>query len=165
MERKKRKGWTLIFLKLARGAGVVANAGWDLLCGSLQPHSSCSVRPCGGWEAGCVCWKEESGETEWLWLVANSRPININKNVIYTHILWLPQSCMLDQLRIFTQWSSHFPYCLCAWEFSVCLNVRRNTLKYALKGYARNMNLQLHYGSELNAILLINSSLFGHLLW
>lgn len=116
---EKRKGSTLIFLKLARSAGAVANAGWGLLCGSPQPQSSCSLCPSQRCEAGCAAEKEESGEKECLWLWQADLPINTNKNIFHRRIFWLPRLCMLDKLPIFTQWLSHFPYYLYAWEFSI----------------------------------------------
>ena len=42
-----------------------------------------------------------------------------------------------------------------------CLNVRHNTLEYALKGYARNTNLQMRCSSEFSAVLLISTQVLS----
>lgn len=100
---EKRKGWTLIFLNLARGAGVVASAVHE-----PQPITPVLCARVGR-AVRCVCWKEERwGEGGYDCGKQTYQSISINTS-FQRHIFWLLQSCILDKLHIFHPVVEPFP--------------------------------------------------------
>lgn len=118
---EKRKDWTLIFLNLALGAGVVASAG-----AYAPAHHPSPVCPCWACSKVCLLKRGKVGRRR-LWLWQTNLPININKHIFSKTYFWLLQFCILDKLCIFYPVVEPFPLLfVCLWVPN-CLSVRQYT--------------------------------------